>query len=291
MNQDDFNMYFRGSFVTTKRGKLAYILEGDGGIVNYEVYTDNETSTRHEVEADEVEAALNLKGFEIKPFKHQSGVYSPSYTTVRGYKDGVTHSRIDFKSVNGLASRDYNELIKAMFFEEIKSVKEGVQDIVSGKKDYASLPGGFLITKKEAGGAEGKDPFSSISVEEASTGGYSVNTPGSRVAVTSNTVYGPIPDKVKGLSRSNILKIASFMSELIEGWEPDTAPIPLINLHLQWLESEKNKAHAKPEIEVYRAGMKICNLLAPVEDVFKGLPRLNETIEGMRDEYNKACRA
>ena len=154
MNQDDFNMYFRGSFVTTKRGKLAYILEGDGGIVNYEVYTDNETSTRHEVEVDEVEAALNLKGFEIKPFKHESGVYSPSYTTVRGYKDGVTHSRIDFKSVNGLASRDYNELIKAMFFEEIKAVKEGVQDIFSGKKGYASLPGGFWIAKKDAVEAE-----------------------------------------------------------------------------------------------------------------------------------------
>lgn len=280
MTRDDFSMYFANSYLTTKAGNLCYITGLDGSTVVYAEYLDKDHTERKTTTLRSIHNHINLKPFKLKPFANNGRVYSPSFRAVRGYKDGVNDSRVDFNEVGSAKETSHGDTIPSMFFEQVLSKEEGIHKIVSGQDTYASIEDDFLLLKKVDKDNQDPEPFSSIQGYQNDNGHLVLEDTARREEYTLRPqmrmvrISPDLPEKVRQL----VERLSRHTH-----WQQGFIPQQMQNTYLSWLER-----HSKPEvpkIELYRCGMLICDILEEPTDVLKGLPRLTTFIEELRSEY------
>ncbi len=296
MNVDDFNMYFSGSYVKTKDNMLAYVehCTEEGGVV-YTKYLSKDDASQQRKDLDTIEDYLVLESFDPKPFHSRGAVFSPSFKSVRGYKDGVNVNRLDLNCVRGEASRSDNSYIVDMFFEPVVPDKFGIEGIVKGHINYACLEDDILVVKaKPDTGEDDKEPLVKISVTfdgettfhiSDEVGTYQVDK------ADAASKFRRIPRGLTTVKASLLSRLSKSMSSHIPAWGEGLVPKKLIDANTAWQHREDERNKAVPRVDVYRQGIKVCNLLEDMDPQLVGLKRLSAKIEGLKNDYKTASRA
>lgn len=283
MTRDDFNMYFSGSFVKNRQGKLCFIAQASGSRVMYHEYQDKQSSRERTCPLSDVENVLDLRAFNLKPFSKGGWVYSPSFRACRGYKDGISDNRVEYTEV-GRTPNNHNSSVDravAMFYEPVYSNAEGIRRIISGEDTYAAIEDDFVLLKQVNEDKPDPEPLQSISgsmddndtliLEDTDTGDEYVMSGNLRMVAMNPE----LPEKIRQLF--NRLQVHT-------GWEAGRVPQVMQNKYLQWV-SRQNKQDV-PKIELYRTGMKVCSLLdEDLPPFMKGLKRLGQLKEDLKNEY------
>lgn len=296
MGIDDFNMYFSGSYVKTQEGNLAYVEHCDGdGDVRYNEYSSRETCTHKHCRIGDVEGRLKLEAFDPKPFCSRGSVFSPSFRSVRGYKDGVNTSRLDMNCVLGSHSGSDSSFIIDMFFEPVVSNEEGISKIAKGESEYACLADDILIVKsRPLQSLEDFEPLLKISVTHDGETSFYVND-GAETHTISTTAgsrnFVAIPSYLTRKQQELLGKLSVTMKAHVPSWREGSMPKKIRDNHREWIVREEERKSEVPKIDVYRQGTKVCNLLEPIDPQLVGLKKLTNKIGELKNEYSKACRA
>jgi hypothetical protein len=293
MHVDDFNMYFSGSYLETNDGGNLFHV-GDcntDGLVSGYLFRAPEDYKSISYDLDEIEGIFKLSGFPLKPFKAHTTVFSPSYKTLRGYKDGVSLNRVDFNPV--LKPGDEAD-IPCMFFEKVFSLEEGLGRIAAGGSSYAGVEDEFLLIKVED---KFKDtpPFEVVSVFCTRKDHYVYkDTSGLSFDIKPNSDISSFEDMPCHLYikyKHDIECFSRFLEERVSSEYEGSIPTPLLNSIIEWEDKLTAQGHEVPAIEVYRQGCKITTLGSTIDPLFKGLPKLTALIERLNDGYSALRRS
>lgn len=280
MSFDDFSMYFRDTFVESARGTLCYIEGVSPDSVLLREYTSPDTSEHKSIPLSEAETYLHLRAFPLKPFCYNGSVYSPSFRSVRGYKDGVNANRIDFNNVsrNNQVESLTNQAIIAMFFTKNVGISQGIQAIVSGEYTHSSLEDDFLLVKKAEDKSKDPEPLQNVRGYMDDQGRLTIEDGiNSYICRESTRIVNINPD-LPG-------KVIALFDRIRKhtGWPEGKVPMILQNDYLRWL--ARNSTEKPPRVELYRHGFLICDILEEPHEVMKGLPRLSAFLEDLKNEY------
>lgn len=291
MSISDANMYFSGSYLEGKDGNLYYLrtIDDDGDAYLYK-YTSPSNYTNVNTHYSELEGMVNLKAFPLKPYCYEGSIISPTFRSVRCYKDGVNSDRVEFKVVKGIDYFDRHDSLRHMFFEKVYTAKEGIERIVKGE-DYASIEDDFLLVPVYEEIVYPDEPFySGIIGKKEETGDVKITSGTSSFTIGENSrtaeISADLPDYVK----DKLLRIY-IHCERHFGREPkeNTVYSKMQNAWLRWFAKCNELSSEERELEgvdLYRNGLHICNILEKPTGAFEGLPRLTKFVKELRDEYN-----
>lgn len=291
MDIDDFNMYMSGSFLKEERGNLAFIHECDGeGEVCYTLYHTPTLKEDCSVPLEEIESTFDMEGFELKPFEVDGKAYSPSYSALRGVKDGVNPRRISLLPLGHSTKRccENSDIIK-MYFSPISTPGEGIREVVEGDSHYSALEDGFFVAKHKAEEEE-KEPCTSLRITLTEDGEHRVRSSGgSETVITPSTVWVDLPLSAELEALTGYRKLKALGTYLMEIRGENTIMIPRVffDEYMRWAKTHLSDT---PRVALYRHGMELCVLGEEIPDLFKGLPKLKKYIEELEYEYKTLLR-
>jgi len=289
MNRDDFNMYLAGSFFATKEGDLIFIEEcDDDDNVHCVVYDTEHDTYSMTIDIEGIEDTLDFNGFDLKPFEVDGLAYSPSYSSMRGIKDGVNNRRITLAPMGHTRSRDCSRKdIVRMYFDPIGTVEDALNVISSGQKRYCSIGDGFYLAR-QVSTEEDKEPFCSVRVTMTDEGDLRVVSEDFDAILSSFSPCSPLPSdssvqQQKGFT--SIKTLGEWLEDKI-GSPPGTVPTVVIEHYMEWAGRNLNET---PRLELSRHGMPLCVLGEEIPEFFKGLPKLNNYIEALTNEFTSVA--
>lgn len=325
MDIEDFNMYYSGSYVTTTNNDLALVDScNDEGVVQWRLIRPGLGDYCDECLIEDVKDCLNLRGFEIKPFVYNDLLYLPSYSTVRGYKDGLNDRRVDFK----LAGKEdhwsdyvpFSRLVPAMFNQVVTPLEEALDSLILGDVKAAVIKDSIGLKaryKEEAGREKIGDLIKSVGVTGKSPTTFIIDTASYiklKFTMFNDEVYevtlsgdpetlGTVP--YLGLYDQSLLdSVKSWCRALgiMDNWVNDNSGLFVLPPALKFIRDcipklEEHNSEIQEEskevldtIEVYRSGQKICDIDEPIDEFFSGLPKLTQKIKEIKDAYKKVSR-
>lgn len=286
MNRDDFNMYLSGSFLTTLDGKLTQIEECDGNdTVYYVVYDSPSDYESFTTPLDCIDEVFDFEGFDLKPFEVDGKAYSPSYSSMRGVKDGVNHRRINLSPMGHTHRKECTSGdIITMFFDPIGSVEDAMSNLIDGHKKFSALKDGFYLVREVLDEDEDKEPFCELRVTLTEEGNLRVATGSFSKVITNSTRFSKIPEDFPlegSIGFTNLARLSKFLADrgvTILG----KVPTSVLNHYMSWADNNKNYI---PKLELFRHGMSLCTLGEEIPSFFSGLPTLTEYIQELTNEY------
>jgi hypothetical protein len=324
MDIDDFNMYYSGSYVTTTNNNLALVDScNDEGVVQWCLIRPGLGDYYDECLIEDVKDCLNLRGFEIKPFVYNDLLYLPSYSTVRGYKDGLNDRRVDFK----LAGKEdhwsdyvpFSRLVPAMFNQVVTPLEEALDSLILGDVKAAVIKDsiGLKARYKEETGREKTGNLIKVAYITGKSPTTSITTVNNYIklkfAMFNDEVYEVtlsgdpatlcIVPHLGMEDRSTLDVIKGWCRELgiMNRWvnHRDSLALPpalkfiadcIPKLEEYNSEIQEESKEVLDTIEIYRSGQKICDIDDPIDEFFSGLPKLTQKIKEIKDAYKKVSR-